>query len=268
MNDFHFLFNKTVSSQYFTKMVRSVDVLKQHLGVNHFWYYKITNSGNYTFLGTHLPWIEYCFGDPSLKHFTCLRHPENLKPGLQLMKCSDDENYQQILNTAWTKFNINLNINLIERVSDGVEAFGLGTFLNNSKIDEFLINELSLIRYFIKNFRQKNENIIQLANEYQVDLAKNFGYKFFERSPLMNFPSDRQQFLEDLGFGFIQDLSKRELELLRYLSSGFPSSYIAKELKISQRTVESYIENIKNKLNCNSKVELIILAKEVEKYAF
>ena len=52
-------------------------------------------------------------------------------------------------------------------------------------------------------------------------------------------------------------LSNRELECLFFLIRGKSAANIAATLEISKRTVEYYIENIKNKLGCISKTELI-----------
>lgn len=54
-----------------------------------------------------------------------------------------------------------------------------------------------------------------------------------------------------------QLLSKRELELLFYYVRGKTSKTIAKILNLSYRTVENYIDNIKNKLDLGSKEDLI-----------
>lgn len=53
------------------------------------------------------------------------------------------------------------------------------------------------------------------------------------------------------------NLSARELEVLFYLVRGKVVSDISTILQISKRTIESYIENIKSKLACNNKAELI-----------
>ncbi|MBI2792155.1 MAG: LuxR family transcriptional regulator [Gammaproteobacteria bacterium] len=53
------------------------------------------------------------------------------------------------------------------------------------------------------------------------------------------------------------NLSKRELECLRLTIKGKPAKQVAYELKISQRTVEEYLENIKRKMRVTSKSALI-----------
>jgi DNA-binding NarL/FixJ family response regulator len=57
-------------------------------------------------------------------------------------------------------------------------------------------------------------------------------------------------------------LSKRELDCLTLLARGHTAKMSAKQLGLSFRTVESYIENIKCKLNVYSKAELCAKAME------
>lgn len=56
------------------------------------------------------------------------------------------------------------------------------------------------------------------------------------------------------------DLSYRELECFRHIILGMSAREISVELKISKRTVEEYVERIKNKLGCMNKREIISLA--------
>jgi DNA-binding CsgD family transcriptional regulator len=53
------------------------------------------------------------------------------------------------------------------------------------------------------------------------------------------------------------NLTGREKECLYYLIRGMSTKQIGKALKLSHRTVEFYLERIKNKLDCHSRSELI-----------
>ncbi len=53
------------------------------------------------------------------------------------------------------------------------------------------------------------------------------------------------------------DISKRQLECLYYLIRGKSSSEVGAILALSKRTVETHIENIKTKLNCKTKSQII-----------
>ena len=52
-------------------------------------------------------------------------------------------------------------------------------------------------------------------------------------------------------------LSKRESECAYYLTRGMTMKLVAKAMGLSPRTVEFYIENMKDKLRCNTKPDLI-----------
>ena len=53
--------------------------------------------------------------------------------------------------------------------------------------------------------------------------------------------------------------SKREAECMSLLLRGRSIKGVAKKLAISHRTVEFYVRNMKRKLNCKTKYELIDL---------
>lgn len=63
-------------------------------------------------------------------------------------------------------------------------------------------------------------------------------------------------------------LSTRERDCLRYLLMGKTAKETALLMKISFRTVEYYFENIKDKLGCFSKRELVACAHLLEKHSY
>jgi DNA-binding CsgD family transcriptional regulator len=54
------------------------------------------------------------------------------------------------------------------------------------------------------------------------------------------------------------ELSARQLQCSKLLLSGKTASQIGLKLGLSKRTVEYYLDNVKAKLNCGNKVELIL----------
>lgn len=257
------MLRKVTSSRYHDQMMRFVAPLSDHFGVNHFWYYKITHSGHYSYFGTHADWNEYCVNESLLINFPVLRHPEIIQNKVTLMKAYEDSAYQNVLKEVWDKFNINFNINLLNKVENGVEAFGFATRFNDAKADERLLNQLPMLTHFIKIFRANNNKIFELLEDHQIDLSSELGPVFFERPKELSFPFDQEQFLEKIGCGFFSSLTDREMEILKYLAHGFPAPYIAQQVHLSRRTVEAYIGIIKEKLGCVSKTELIQKAHDI-----
>lgn len=58
-------------------------------------------------------------------------------------------------------------------------------------------------------------------------------------------------------------LTRRELEVLKYTLLGYSNKRIGGILGISTRTIEAHLQNIKLKLQCNTRGELIITAVEL-----
>jgi DNA-binding CsgD family transcriptional regulator len=55
-------------------------------------------------------------------------------------------------------------------------------------------------------------------------------------------------------------LSAREQQCLQHLVKGKTAKWIADKLGLSKRTIESYIDNIKSKMGCVNKAELLVAA--------
>ena len=58
----------------------------------------------------------------------------------------------------------------------------------------------------------------------------------------------------------MQLLSKRELQVVRYLAEGLTNREIADQLKLSQHTIKNYLFRIFDKLGVSSRVELLFMA--------
>ena len=254
---FQDMLKKISSSTYYDQMVRFSLPLYDHFGINHFWYYKISNSGHYSYVGTHAAWNEFSFENPIVKYSPCLRHPDSMQKGISFMKTAAGGDYKELLNMAWEKFKINLNINLVDATPSGIEAFGFASSFNDLHADERLLNHLPLLRTFTGFFKKRCEKLIHLLDDNQVDLRVQFGQQFYERPSFLNIPFERDKFLRQIGFENILSLTPRESEILKFMSNGYSAPYIATQLHLSKRTVENYLETIKSKLFCNSKTELI-----------
>lgn len=183
------------------------------------------------------------------------------------MKAGNNEQYKEVQRQAWDKFGINFNLNIFENCAEGIEAFGFGTRFQDHESEERLLNELPLLRYFIKEFRQKHEKLFHLLEDNCVDLSANIGTIFHERPKGIILPLERSLFLRQMGHK-ITELTPREKDILKLLVNGFPASYIKGRLHLSVRTVENYIATIKDKLSCSSKIELIKKAQELASIGF
>jgi len=262
MKEFHEMLRRITSSPQHDKMIKFVKPLEDHLGINHFWYYHVSRSGYYTYVGTHSSWNEYCFDHHLTENFPCLRHPDLLPSGISLMKNTKDVAYKKALEEAREKFNINFSINLTQKTKGGIEAFGFATKDNDPSSDERLLNQIPLLRSFTKIFRSKHKKLFDLVYDNQVHFHSYIGEKFHQVEQKAVSILQKDHLLQKLGFFLPSDITQREKDVLEWVANGYPASYIAQQLNLSIRTVENYLATIKCKLFCTSKVELINKAKE------
>jgi LuxR family transcriptional regulator, maltose regulon positive regulatory protein len=64
--------------------------------------------------------------------------------------------------------------------------------------------------------------------------------------------------------GLLEQLSERELDVLRFMAAGQSNKKIAKALFISMSTVKTHLRNIYSKLNVNNRTQATVKAKELE----
>jgi DNA-binding NarL/FixJ family response regulator len=57
-----------------------------------------------------------------------------------------------------------------------------------------------------------------------------------------------------------EDLSEREIEVLRHVAAGQANKQIAAQLSISEETVKAHIRNVMAKLNANDRTHAVTIA--------
>lgn len=104
--------------------------------------------------------------------------------------------------------------------------------------------------------------ITGLSFELTPDKSTNF-FSFFASNNLSftNFSFKASDRNDKFNYGNVV-FSKRQAQVISYLLRGHSAASTSHALKLSKRTVETHIENIKNILGCQTKVELINCAFE------
>lgn len=177
--------------------------------------------------------------------------------------------YQQIYRDWKEEFGIETIINLIELHKGYYEMF---TFISDEDMSlcaSRLLNTRPEFETFSNSFRENAKLLLSQADRerisYSGDLLPNFhGYendKDLENKQSKQVYQLVTQLLGEISRSYRTEnkklLSKRELQCVQLLVLGYTAGDIAHALSLSIRTIESYLESIRNKLQCSKKSEII-----------
>lgn len=162
-------------------------------------------------------------------------------------------------------FNIGHCIFFLERHKDYYELIVFGATLENYEIINFYLNNIDFLENFKFYFKAKAQKLIVKSEKNKLVVPKPMFDTVQAVTQLLNLESKQQNpantFVPDYYFFNYNDkkikLTKREMDCLRHIKSSLSAKEIARVMDISYRTVESYLENIKNKLQCHKKSEII-----------
>ncbi len=233
--------------------------------MNHFWYYKLTNNGFITFIGSHAEWTEYFATEKLYLKYPYCRHPKYLQEGVYLYKDVQEKSLRHICNIGQDKFNIQMSLKIQVKIADGIEVFGFSSSVSNDAQTTLFLNQVPSFYLFMKWFRENNRNIFNKMEDNFVDLANLIEPAFYEKSDFLSAGlNSRKQFLEKIGMSYLNLLTSKEMKIVKLVFQGYSAGKIAQQIFLSKRTVEHHIERIKQKLSCDSKFELIQKARELE----
>jgi DNA-binding CsgD family transcriptional regulator len=263
MNDIqHMLkvYKSTVSDKF-----KSLTIpLKTHLGIDECIYTYISNKGDfYAISNQPEPSIHY-FSQRFYTSTLLIRHPENYLDGALLPASIANEARESSMEDKFGYSSDSL-LAIFKRNNSGVHKFLFNRKHGDVSMTSFYLRNLKLFESFCDYFLKEWEAHRAEMEKYTIDIASLIGPSFFEITYPGQYPNEkklRMNFLKDIGvipkdFMLPQSLSPQEKKCLEWIYLGKTLKETAEYLDLSQRTVEYYFENIKNKFGCRTKSELL-----------
>lgn len=166
------------------------------------------------------------------------------------------------IGTMLKKTGIQSGISLLYRIGDSIKNIGFASTYHSDILTTMILNQEELFHHFIKYFECEAENFLRDKQKHLVD----FNIKYEEEEELLSKckMNDCIRSMEINKF-FISNidkeepvyLTKREWECLFFLCKGKSVKQISRNLNLSTRTVESYLQNCKVKFSAYNKFDLI-----------
>jgi hypothetical protein len=219
------------------------------ININYFSYAKRYNDATYVYLTNMPSWQKYYFDkryylvgefdDPHKKYPT----GSFLWAGLS---------QHEIYNVLRNKFDIAHGITIIKNYQDCCEFFHFGSTIDNYRIVNFYLNNFEILKRFMLYFKDKAWEIITAIANCRIKIP--------DRETTVNnnnFTSEINNYLQftKIERYYVSNersdvyLTRREMESLKWYSMGKTAEEIGLILKLSKRTIESYLASAKNKIN-------------------
>ncbi|MCC2624385.1 MAG: hypothetical protein K0R14_258 [Burkholderiales bacterium] len=224
--------------------------LSQYFGLDSFNYLKTYNDGSHVRVTNTPDWVRH-YLRTKLYQESIFELPAHHYVRNRVIWCNVGTHSHIIQEAA--KFNIKHGVTFIEPVEDGCEFYFLGTTICNGEVINKYLSNFTLLEKFITNFHQAKAPLLHKVEPHRFIIKDRYDNNLcFKQGNLI----EKFNFLNSL---YNYHFTKRELDCVPLLIKGYSAKQIAEELDLSFRTIESYINNIKNKTKSSSKNELLAI---------
>jgi DNA-binding CsgD family transcriptional regulator len=240
----------------------SQDVLST-IGITYFNYIKIYDDGSRELLTNNAPWIDHFYHNALYKSVGVIDIEYLLPKGYFLWSelKNDDAAYTQ----GRDFFNIDNGLSFVSKRDGATILYIFASSRDNNSINNFYVRNIDLFQRFILYFHDKGSSLLNQAAKSKIYLPEKQIVKDREFKKIILSENMRRTFFEKTNIErfFIPNcdndlyLTKREAECASYMLDGATAKQIGKVLGISYRTVESHFNQMKEKLQCSSKEQLV-----------
>lgn len=230
----------------FCSNMRTICSPLNRIGIDYASYTRVYRDGRRAYLSTREDVVELTLTNTDYV-LPCANetHPDNY-PGEQMVVWSTLPNQIHYRNVA--DRGIKNGIYLFTGSNDEYyESFGFATSTGSESIINQYANNLNLIKLFTDKFKDKTVDIIHKLKQFNFIL------------PFNNIKTPNYHSLElekSLHPNFL--ITRRERECAYLFLAGLSAKEIAKEINLSFRTVEHYLQHLKERLKCKNKIELAV----------
>lgn len=254
------------AKQYQSQFTTICAPLQNYFGMNAISYVRINSKGKLINLHTHLPSLQHCLDQTYYNCDPSMVDPDNMTSGFAIGASYTPGAYTNImLQDCIARFDLSHACSYVEKNKNEYNLFGFNAPLCNSTIIHRMIAEKKILSRFIRNIQKfLDENHASLQT-IAVDFARIKGEVFYQQPGVVYLDSmENRQLISELekkglvpsGMTNIS-LTTQEKRCLRLYINNNTAKQVAVMLNLAPRTVESYLENIKVKMQCSYKLELI-----------
>jgi LuxR family quorum-sensing system transcriptional regulator SolR len=220
------------------------------LGINFFTYTRVERCGGRIYLTSSPAILEKYFKEQYYLTGNTEGCPSHYKSQVVLWDALPN---QTVFDECARVQNYDHGMYIIESGDDYCDFFGFATRKGNSGIINTYLSKLDYLKSFTSYFKDEAKQIIRTVAEKKVILP--FSRHVINFTELDNTTDESitiQHHTHQVKF------TPRQLSVAQKFVDGLGIKSIAKELKLSPRTIEQHINALKTKLHCNKSTELVL----------
>lgn len=239
----------------------------QQLAITVFGYVRIYDSGTVSWVTTCPDQDRFLVESDELSRNPLVNDRSLLKEGLYL----DIYNRQfpgceEFYRERAKFFQMDHGMVLVRHQNDYIETCCFSGLSAKRSLYQLFMNEQALFKTFMEHFTSKlDPRLLEVLSQGILLNDLKDEHNLLDEDALY-FSGDRAILLEVCGWKNLLTLSKREKQCLVLLKGGHTYHAIGLALGLSERTIEHYLESIKNKLNLETRTELFLAAEKLVQF--
>jgi LuxR family quorum-sensing system transcriptional regulator SolR len=224
------------------------DLIKK-LDLGMFCYHKVYKDFSEIMFSNQTRWAEYYYKE----NFLSANYLKNFLADKFQFFIWPSENKIITLDAVRNVCDVHQGISLFFSDGEILQIFGFATKKENPFALNMLVNSIDLLKNFCLSLIKNLEPMIARCNTQRIipKIKPKLDLQIFHDKQNELGENSMRQIIKNFLF------SPREIDCIKKLLIGKTMRETADELFISPRTVETHVENIKNKIGCNKKSELI-----------
>lgn len=256
---------------YQKKLVDLCKPMANYMGITHAIYVDIDKEGKMFTVCTHDKWMERIIEKRYYKLDPLMVHPSNIDNGFAFDEGVQDLEFKnRLIKDAAEQCNWYHGFSYIEKdAAGGYCGINFGTREDNLQIINQVMNEPHKIKKYIRALKKNLSGIASDLKNKRIDLAALKGDAFYTQKGIVYHDrlskEKRIRFLKEASILSPQDealltrdsLSLEEAACMRLYLTESSIKKVAQSLTWSIAVVSRHIQNLKKKLGCKSKEELL-----------
>lgn len=252
-----------IYSQSFREVATAITPLLRDNSIGVFEFARVYDNGSCSIFSNEPTLVPYLF--TSGIHITVHVPKTLVKRKFWYLIPQNDERYQPGVRHFREHYKVRTLVDFIDRHPGFYDMFVFCHRQENDTATNFFLNNRDSLEQFSFEFRDRISDLLKSVKNYPLMLPDHMlpNIKGLDSN---EDPYDRNldHVLNNLSKGWTElsamhSLSPREKECIKHLMLGQTAKTTAATMGLSPRTVEYYLENVKSKLGCEKKTDIVRL---------